>query len=92
MSVDQDAIRDELAGWPIGSGYYQMKVSVEEARDMASALIDDGGPLAALVAGAARVRVLATSWAETFENALTPEGQTLHDAGREILHALGGAE
>ena len=35
----RDRLRDELAGWPIGSGYYSTTVSVEDARDMADALL-----------------------------------------------------
>lgn len=31
--------RDELAGWPIGSGYYGTKVDVDEAREMAEAAL-----------------------------------------------------
>lgn len=34
-AVTVDMIVDELAGHPIGSGYYQMAVSVDEAREMA---------------------------------------------------------
>ncbi len=35
----RDLIRDELAGWPIGSGYYATAVSVEDAREMADAVL-----------------------------------------------------
>lgn len=35
----RDRLRDELAGWPIGSGYYLTTVSVDEARDMADAVL-----------------------------------------------------
>ena len=35
----RDRIRDELAGWVIGSGYYATAVSVEDARDMADAVL-----------------------------------------------------
>lgn len=35
----RDLIRDELAGWHIGSGYYATAVSVEDARDMADAVL-----------------------------------------------------
>ncbi|MGN6723346.1 MAG: hypothetical protein ACTHJM_12120 [Marmoricola sp.] len=35
----RDVIRDELSGWPIGSGYYQTTVGTDEARDMADALL-----------------------------------------------------
>lgn len=34
-----DLARDELAGWPIGSGYYGTKVDVDEAREMAEAVL-----------------------------------------------------
>lgn len=37
---DREAVRDELSGWPIGSGYYQTSVSTEEAGDMADAVLD----------------------------------------------------
>lgn len=33
------AIRDELSGWPIGTGYYATQVGVDEASDMAQALM-----------------------------------------------------
>ena len=32
-------VRDEIAGWPIGSGYYATSVSVDEAREMAAAVV-----------------------------------------------------
>lgn len=35
----RDLIRDELAGWPIASGYYSTAVSVDDARDMADAVL-----------------------------------------------------
>lgn len=42
-----EEIRDELAGWPIGSGYYITMVSVDEAREMGQAVLallgGDGG-------------------------------------------------
>ena len=34
-----DLARDELAGWPIGSGYYGTKLDVDEAREMAEAAL-----------------------------------------------------
>ena len=34
-----ETIRDELAGWPIGSGYYATKVAVHEAGEMADAVL-----------------------------------------------------
>jgi hypothetical protein len=33
-------LRDELSGWPIGSGYYQSTVAGDEAREMAEAVLD----------------------------------------------------
>lgn len=36
---DRDELRDELTGWPIGIGYYQTSVGVDEARDMADAIL-----------------------------------------------------
>ena len=35
----RDRLRDELAGRPIGSGYYATAVSVEDAQDMADAVL-----------------------------------------------------
>lgn len=35
-----DEIADELSGWPIGAGYYQTRVAIDEARDMADAVLD----------------------------------------------------
>ena len=35
-----EAIRDELAGWPIGSGYYAAQVAVHEAGEMADAVLN----------------------------------------------------
>ena len=34
-----EEVRDELAGWPIGSGYYQTKIGPDEAREMAQAVL-----------------------------------------------------
>ena len=42
MSGEREALTDELAGWPIGSGYYRTSVAVGEAQDMADALIAAG--------------------------------------------------
>ena len=36
----RDEIADELSGWPIGSGYYQTRVAMDEARDMADAVLE----------------------------------------------------
>ena len=36
----REEIADELSGWPIGSGYYQTRVAMDEARDMADAVLD----------------------------------------------------
>lgn len=38
-SPDEETVRDELAGWPIGSGYYQTTVGTDEAREMARAVL-----------------------------------------------------
>jgi len=35
----REAIRDVLAGWPIGSGYYSTAVGVDEAWEMADAVM-----------------------------------------------------
>lgn len=44
MSDDlRDRIADELAGHPIGAGYYATSVGIDEAREMAQAVIDDLG-------------------------------------------------
>ena len=39
MTELREAIRDVLAGWPIGSGYYTSKVAVHEAGEMADAVM-----------------------------------------------------
>ena len=36
----RDRIADELAGHQIGTGYYETNVSMDEAREMAQAVID----------------------------------------------------
>lgn len=36
----REQIADELSGWPIGTGYYQTQVAIDEARDMADAVLD----------------------------------------------------
>ena len=35
----KDDIAEELTGWPIGTGYYQIQVAIDEARDMADAVL-----------------------------------------------------
>ena len=35
----RDEIADELAGWPLGSGYYTTSVLVDEAQAMADAIL-----------------------------------------------------
>ena len=39
IDVMRERIRDELAGWTIGSGYYSTMVNVDEAGEMADAVI-----------------------------------------------------
>ena len=39
----RDRIADELAGHPIGTGYYATSVGMDEAREMAQAVIEDLG-------------------------------------------------
>ena len=39
----RDRIADELAGHQIGTGYYAASVGMDEAREMAQAVIDDLG-------------------------------------------------
>ena len=39
IDVMRERIRDELAGWTIGSGYYSTMVNVDEACEMADAVI-----------------------------------------------------
>ena len=34
-----EVLRDELAGWPVGSGYYGTQVGTDEAREMAHAAL-----------------------------------------------------
>ena len=36
----RDEIADELSGWPIGAGYYQTQIGIDEARDMADAVLN----------------------------------------------------
>lgn len=44
----RDEVRDGIAGWPIGSGYYGTTVGIDEAGDIADELLD--GPLRLLIA------------------------------------------
>ena len=37
--MTRDEVRDEIAGHPIGSGYYGTSVSVEEAAEIADTLL-----------------------------------------------------
>ena len=39
IDVMRERIRDELAGWTIGSGYYSTMVGVDEAGEMADAVL-----------------------------------------------------
>lgn len=36
---DRDELRDELSGWPIGSGYYQSQAGSDEAGEMADVIL-----------------------------------------------------
>jgi len=36
-----ELIRDEIAGWPIGEGYYQTTIGVFTARDLAEGVYDN---------------------------------------------------
>lgn len=47
----REQIRDELAGTQIGQGYYAMAVSVEEAAQMADALLARWPGIAAVISG-----------------------------------------
>ena len=35
----KEEIAEELTGWPIGTGYYQTQVAIDEARDMADVVL-----------------------------------------------------
>lgn len=39
-----ERVRDEISGWPIGSGYYGTKVATDEAAEMAVAAVDAALP------------------------------------------------
>ena len=51
MSDAREQIRDELAGFQIGAGYYATAVSVGEASEMADALLARWPGIAAVIAG-----------------------------------------
>lgn len=38
-SIDPEELRDVIAGWPIGTGYYGTSVGVDEASQIAHAVI-----------------------------------------------------
>ena len=37
--MTREEVVDELSGWPIGTGYYQTQVGIDEAREMADAVL-----------------------------------------------------
>lgn len=37
-SIDTDELADVISGWPIGSGYYSLQISIDEAQDIAQAV------------------------------------------------------
>lgn len=39
---EREALRDDIAYWPIGSGYYQTSIGIDEARDIADHLVELG--------------------------------------------------
>lgn len=39
---ERDALRDEIAGWPIGGGYYATQIAVDEATELADAILAAG--------------------------------------------------
>lgn len=39
--IDREALRDIIAHWPIGSGYYTTSVGIDEAREIADAILTD---------------------------------------------------
>ena len=39
---DRDELVDEIAGHPIGSGYYSTNVGIDEAREIADAILAAG--------------------------------------------------
>ena len=39
-----EALRDEIGGWPIGSGYYATRVGTDEAREIAEHLLTSTDP------------------------------------------------
>lgn len=36
----REEIVDVLSGWPIGTGYYQSRVAIDEAQEMADAVLE----------------------------------------------------
>jgi len=64
---DREALRDELAGWVIGAGYYQSMVGTSDAAEMADAILAAGfrrlGPITDEVVEAA-ARALAETFGE----------------------------
>jgi len=46
-AAEREAVRDELAGTPIGTGYYSTAVGIDEAHDMADEVLDALAPFVA---------------------------------------------
>lgn len=42
MTTTRDDLRDVIAGWPIGSGYYSTQVGPDDAMDIADAVLAAG--------------------------------------------------
>lgn len=42
MSKERDELAEEIAGWPIGSGYYSTSIGPDDARKIADDLIELG--------------------------------------------------
>ena len=85
----RDAIADELAHWPIGSGYYQTSVSSDDANDMADALMSDAGPIGRLLAQLARANARKDD-ARAYGYGLTNVIETQIRLAREALDKLSG--
>lgn len=90
----REEIRDLLAGWQVGSGYYATSVLVDDAAEMADALLS--GPLAPLLAAdeaVQRVRHLAESWTRYPQSSEDRErnryGAALEDCGKVLRLTLG---